>query len=156
MMVRLADRANLPALGALAVAMHDEAPNLRDVPLHEAAVAGALSDLVDAGTVVIAQAPDGGLAGFLLFTVRPEWWSYRLIAHELTLYVAPGHRGVMLANRLLAAAKARAAALGAVRFRGGTTAGTATEAACVVYARAGGVETGRAFEIDLASAPAPA
>lgn len=145
MMVRLADRVTLPALGALAAAMHDEAPNLRDVPMDEDATGRVLADLVDAGTVVIAQAPTGELVGFLLFTLCPEWWSRRILGLELGFYVAPAHRGLLLANRLVSFAVGRATEMGADYFRGGTSAGTDTEGASAVYARAGFHEVGRAF-----------
>lgn len=145
MNVRLADRVNLPALVVLAHAMHDEAPNLRAVPLDMPRTVALLGKLVEAGTAIVAQDAGGGLCGFLLFHVYDDPWTGEATAGELALYVAPGSRGQMLANQLIGAAEARALYLGAVQFRAGTTAGTATSAARAVYARAGWQEEGYCF-----------
>lgn len=155
-MIRLADHVNMPALLRLLRALHDEAPNLRDRPFNDGRAVDGLSKMIDAGTAVIAQGNDG-ITGFLLFIVAPtgDWWSDPVpVAHEVALYVAPGHRGRFLASQLLERGKARARELGAARLHGGTTAGTATEAARVVWARAGGKEVGRSFVIDLEVADA--
>jgi GNAT superfamily N-acetyltransferase len=144
-LIRLADRVNLPALAQLARAMHAEAPNLRDVPLDDALMIRTLGRLIDGGFALVAQAEEGALLGFLLVAVFDSPWTGRAVASELALYVIPEQRGRFLANRMLAAAEARARELGATEFHSGTTAGAATEAACVVYARAGFAEVGRCF-----------
>jgi len=143
--IRPADRVNLPALLRLAHALHDEAPNMRGVPLDDERTIANFSALVDAGLAVIAQGADGAIAGFMLFDVGFHQWTGERMAKEEGLYVAPASRGRMLANRLIAAAEARAMQEGAILFHAGTWTGTATEAACAVYARAGFADVGRQF-----------
>lgn len=149
MNVRMADRPSIPQVLGLLRRMHDEAPHLRDVPLDEQRAATALAAMVDGDSLLIAQAPTGEIVGFMAFCLYPEWWSGRLLAGELALFVAPEWRGLMVANRLIAAAAASAGSRGASEFGAGAYTGVKPEAAWAVYRRAGFQKVGLQFRCRL-------
>ena len=112
--VRAASSADLAALVPLVRADHA----FYDVDRDPARVTDFLRERLDAAdaVVLLAEAPDGGAAGFAL--AYPTWDTLELaprwILHDL--YVAPAHRRAGVARALLRAivAAARSAGAGAV------------------------------------------
>ena len=141
--IRRARPEDIEALIEMGRALHAESPNYEDEPfepevlrawLHERLHAGTL--LTDNSAVFVAE-QGGSIVGVLVAIVVPRWFNRSSIAAELTLYVAPAHRGGRTLPKLARAFEAWARKQGAVSATLGVSTGIHAERTVCAYSKLG-------------------
>lgn len=79
----------------------------------------------------------GGLLGGMLGMCLPHWAGHALVASEIVLFVEPGARGSVYADKLIAEFLSWGRSLGAFKCVAGTSSGVRPELCALLYERRG-------------------
>lgn len=144
--LRLATPDDLPALCVMGRLMHNES-GFAGLDYDIDRVKETVADLMDKSQLVlVAEATNGELVGGMLGRCAPTWFGNDLIATELALFVAPEHRGGLLAARMVMTFVRWARMAGARQIRPGVNSGCMT--AVRLYERLGFRRCGATFVME--------
>lgn len=138
MSIRTATTADVPRLVELGAALHAESPRWSRIPYDPARAAETLTRLIlSADGVVFVAERNGVVAGGIAAVVQEHWACDARVAHEMSFFVAPEHRGGFVACRLICAMRAWAEIKGAAWLHVGTSTGVDPEMTAQLYERLG-------------------
>lgn len=153
MSVREATLADLPRLLELMAEFHDNSLQAR-MPLNAGKVEALLRGCIsNANRCAFAWDPspggDGRAEGFYLGHVDAWWFTDELVAFDIAVYVAEGHRGGGAAGKLFTAFTDWARGKGAVTVWPGISTGVGLERAARFYEGHGLTKVGYVFMGEL-------
>lgn len=134
MLIRDARLEDVDDMVALGRRMHAESPYWAAWPYSDERTAATLRGLIDnPGGVVLVARIDGAIVGGAGALVTDHWSVDVVFAAELFLFVAPEHRGGLLAARLIRAMDAQAKTAGAQVIQVGAATGVNDEMVAALY-----------------------
>lgn len=147
-MIRDATHDDVPHLVDLGRLMHEESPEFRGMGYAPEKVERMLRTLIDSplGFVRVIER-HGHLAGGMVAAASEHWCSCALVAFDISLFVAPAHRGGMEAAALLRAYRSWAKAIGARRATAGISTGVMVQATESLYRAIGLRYVGPLFDV---------
>jgi GNAT superfamily N-acetyltransferase len=139
MYVRRAGPADIPVLLPLCRQFHAESPHHSPLPFSDARVLELLEATIasSAWLAIVACDDDGAIVGMALFYVLHAFFSDAIECGDLTLWVAPEHRGGRAAWKLLSEVRKWAVKQGAARLQIGVTTGINTDQVVRFLGKAG-------------------
>jgi RimJ/RimL family protein N-acetyltransferase len=100
--MRYATQDDVLALVELGRPFVEQHPMLKGIAVSHESLATAISNIIEQGVVIVSEAPDGSLIGFLAGMIAPVWCAPDFkVAAELAWWMKPGHRNGMAAIRML-------------------------------------------------------
>ena len=143
MRLRLATVDDLPALCVLGRLLCNET-SLAGMDFDNDKFKETVLDLIDKNQLVqVAEDTNGEVIGAMLCKVAPTWFGNDLIATEMGLFIHPGHRGGMLAVKMIKTFVRWAKLAGAKQIRPGVI--TGNDIAVGIYERLGFRRCGATF-----------
>ena len=146
-MIRIATIEDVPAILALGRRLHVESPRFSRLAFVEEKARNFIEYLIESpkGWVVVAE-KDGQVIGGMAAILFEEWFSTDSVATDVSLFVAPEHRGSLTASRLIAAFRGWAESAGAAYAVAGASTGIHPEAVGDLYERLGAKRVGPVVE----------
>lgn len=135
-MIRPATIDDVPAILELGGRMHLES-RFRALEFDLAKVAGVFTSLIDGAGLVLVAESKGQIVGGIAAVVIEHWFSTAKVAQDFALFIAPEHRGTMLAVRLLSRYEQWALEQGAIAVEMGINTGVHVEQTAKLFALRG-------------------
>lgn len=148
-MIRPATVEDIPALLAMGVYAHQEAPQYRIRQYDQAKAATLFERLIGGDGVVFVSDIKGIVVGALAGGVSEDWFGPDKMAYNLALYVDPDWRQGTHAWRLIAAFKHWAKEMGATVIQMGISTGLHPEETGRLYQAAGFTPIGGMYELEV-------
>lgn len=146
--VRPATQYDLDLLMDLGTAMHAESPRYGRYKYSENRVLQMFVSMIASPDCLLLVAEKGEeIIGAMLAMITPQWFSDELVANELTVFVAPQHRGGMAAVRLIRAYIEWAKSKGAKDIQLGVSTGVKVEETAALYRKLGLKQFSIGFEV---------
>lgn len=137
-MIRLATRADIPAIVQLGERFFEESPTYKPMVYAPEKIEQLASNLIaDAAGFVRVIDRGTGLLGGMMGFVTEHWASRALVATECVLFVHPGARGQVYAGQLVVEFREWGRAKGCFKAIAGTSSGVVPELCALLYQRCG-------------------
>lgn len=149
MRIRPATLDDLPRILDLGEMLHKESPRWSRITFSRARAESTLRLLLtDPNGVIFVAERDGVVVGGIAGVTEQHWASDDLVAHEMSLFMAPDARGGMSAIRLICSLRAWAKLRGAKWLHAGTSTGLDPERTAGLYERLGFTRCAIGLEVE--------
>lgn len=137
MSIRPATTADVPRIIELGAMLHNESARWSRIPFNPSRAAETITNVILGRGAVFVYLHDGEVVGGIAVASQQHWASDAFIAHEVSFFIHPEHRGGMAACRLICAMVAWAKADGCAWLHAGTSTGIDAEMVARLYERLG-------------------